>query len=143
MQAIFAAGLSQPRLLPSVKADLLTVLATYYAEQMSDVPAALRVLLEAAALVPNDPARHLNVAQLLILVPDFEGAEAQLRLAEQKDPIGSTKWRRDLIRSQIEELQRRNVRSKLEGAGPVVQPNLAQAPAAATLSLPPSLSGSP
>jgi hypothetical protein len=143
MQSIFAAGLSHPRLLPGVKADLLTVLATYYAEQMSDVPAALRVLLEAAALVPNDPARHLNVAQLLILVPDFAGAEAQLRLAEQEDPIGSTKWRRDLIRAQIEKLQRRTVEARFEGAGPDTQPNLLHATAAARLSLPPSLSGSP
>jgi len=111
MHAIFSAALSNPRLLPRVKSDLLTVLGTYYVEQMNDIPAALRVMQEAAALMPGDPSRNLNIAQLMLFVPDYDAAEAQLQLAERKDPIGSSKWRIERLRTDIAAFRERTGRA--------------------------------
>lgn len=101
LQAVFTAALNQPRLRPRVKADLLTILGTYYAEQLGDAPAALRVMREAAKLDPEDPSRWLNLAQILLFLPDYDAAERQLQLAERADPLGVTRWRSDKIKADI------------------------------------------
>ena len=99
IQAIFSAVLAQPRLRPSVKADVLTIIGIYYAEQLGDLQAAETLMREAISLRPNEPARYINLAQVLVFVPDVAAAETALAIAEREDLLGANK-------SQIAQLRR-------------------------------------
>lgn len=99
---IFGAALSQERLRPRVRADVLTLLATYYLQQLGDPPAGVRLMREAAELTPDDPARELNLAQALLFVPDYERARDALDRAQRLDTLRRYRTRLDASRRDLE-----------------------------------------
>jgi len=104
ISAIFAALLSHPRLRTNVRADAVTILGIYYAEQLGDAAAAVRLMQEAVALMPRDVSRHLNLAQAQAMVPDERAAAASLREAERLDFLGGQRGRIEKIRADLARL---------------------------------------
>ncbi|HMM75435.1 MAG TPA: hypothetical protein PJ986_06995 [Gammaproteobacteria bacterium] len=106
IRTIFASALSNPQLRPGVKADLLTILGMYYAEQLDDYEAALRLMQEASDIEPSDVARRLNVAQILLFLPDYERAELEVRRAQELDRLDAFRWRSRKIMDDIVEFRK-------------------------------------
>lgn len=105
--AIFNAALRQPKQRPSVKADILTLLATYYAQRLGDYSAAVRVMEAAAELAPDDPNRHINLAQVALFIPDFEMAAKALEQARRSDELGRNSVRIAAVSADLERFMQR------------------------------------
>jgi len=121
IQAVMMAALAQPRLRPRVKADLLTILGIYYAEELRDIPATIRVMTEAVALDPNDVRRRVTLAQALLFLPDYAAAERQLRTASRQDTLRSQQGRIERLQSDIAKF-----RAARSGAGETGQTPVAR-----------------
>ena len=71
---IFTAIFKNPRLTRAAKAASLEWLAIYYANVLGDLPAARRVMSEAASLCPEDWLYRLRLVELAIIDHDRESA---------------------------------------------------------------------
>ena len=85
------------------RADALSMLALYHANPHNDVASTVRLMREAATLQPNAPVYRLNLANALLLLPDYDAAEAELDIADkldvwQKNQLRSRQLRADLAR---------------------------------------------
>jgi len=99
--AVLGAALDSSRLGSRERADVLTVLGMYYAQQLSDAEACVRLMREASNLVPDDPIRLLNLAQALLFVPDYVEAGEALRRAEELDTLGVHRVRLRSVREDL------------------------------------------
>ncbi len=102
VMGLFGVILNQPALTPGVKADVLAILGMYYAQQLGDIDACVRLMREAVELQPNTAYLRINLAQALLFIPDLVAAEAQLAAAERLDRLGVEAARLVRIRADIQ-----------------------------------------
>ena len=88
IQMLFGIMLNHPKVTPAVTSQLLSLLGLYYASDLGDVKAAVSLLREAVDLQPADIQIRLNLAQALLFLPDYAGAENALAVVEQLDSAG-------------------------------------------------------
>lgn len=73
---------------------MLSMLALYYANPHNDLASSVRLMQEAISLQPTDAVYRLNLANALLLLPDYAAAEAALDAADRLDP-----WQKNGLRS--------------------------------------------
>jgi tetratricopeptide (TPR) repeat protein len=66
IQMLFGIMLNHPKVTPEVTSQLLSLLGLYYASDLGDVKACVRLLREAVELQPADIQIRLNLAQALL-----------------------------------------------------------------------------
>ena len=93
MFGLFDAVLSRPQA-DEERADMLSMLALYYANPHNDLASCVRLMQEAISLQPTDAVYRLNLANALLLLPDYAAAEAALDAADRLDP-----WQKNGLRS--------------------------------------------
>lgn len=104
VMSIFGSALRNERQTPRIRADLVTLLGMYYSNTLGDLRACVKLLREAAALLPDDPQRHVNLAHALIMSKDFIAAKSALDEAEHNDPLGRLQFRIKKYRQDIDNL---------------------------------------
>lgn len=102
---VFTVILDQPGLTNAVKANVLSILGLYHAQQLGDIDASVRLLREAAELQPTTAYLRVNLAAALLFIADLSAAEAQLALADRLDPLGVEGARVAHIRADIQTLR--------------------------------------
>ena len=80
---------------PAQRAEALSLLSIYHLNPRRDLQTTLRLLRDAAALQPENPGRHLDLASVLLLLRQLDAADAALRDADAVD-----RWQRQQVRSQ-------------------------------------------
>jgi tetratricopeptide (TPR) repeat protein len=105
IQALFGMMLNHPRVTPAVTSQLLSLLGLYYASDLGDVEASARLLREAVALQPEDIQIRLNLAQALLFLPDYAGAEKELSTVESLDAAGRQALTVRNIRRDLEKMK--------------------------------------
>ena len=105
IQMLFGIMLNHPKVTPEVTSQLLSLLGLYYASDLGDVKACVRLLREAVELQPADIQIRLNLAQALLFLPDFEGAEQSLAVVEKLDSAGREAMMTRRIRQDLENMK--------------------------------------
>ncbi len=88
---IFGAILASPGMTSGVKALVLTQLGRYYANVFGDMEATLGIYQEVIELQPKQLAYRLNLVRALRVSGNYEQADQELRVVEQKDYTNSLK----------------------------------------------------
>jgi protein O-mannosyl-transferase len=86
--AIFGAALANPQLARGTKAEILMVMAPFYANKLGDLPACLELIREAIGLAPNNPSFRLVLAGAHVANKDPRSALEQLRIAKSLNRMG-------------------------------------------------------
>jgi hypothetical protein len=104
IQMLFGIMLNHPKVTPAVTSQLLSLLGLYYASDLGDVKACVRLLREAVDLQPADIQIRLNLAQALLFLPDYAGAEQALAVVEKLDSAGREAMMVRRIRQDLEKM---------------------------------------
>lgn len=102
---VFGAALAHPLLRRDVKANLLAILGMYYANNLNDVKACIRLMKEAVAIVPNDPNHRLNLVHAYIAAKDLRAAKQELQAAIRRDKLRVYGDRIDVLEKDIAQLE--------------------------------------
>jgi hypothetical protein len=85
---LFEAALGNPTVDHATRANLFSMLSGYYYNVGGDAQAAVSLALAAVEEDSAQPAHHLNLANLAILLGNFEVASREIEAAGQSDKLG-------------------------------------------------------
>ncbi len=104
MLKLFGAILGNGGIADSVEANVLAVVGMYYANQLGDMPACIRVMREAVKLQPRDVDHRLNLVHALMMQRDYPAAKSELEIADRLDRLGAHRRRVNEYRNDLTQL---------------------------------------
>lgn len=103
---VLGQAISQPDVSPPIKADLLAILGMFYAHNIGDIQACIRVMEDSVRLVPDAPNYRLNLVQAYLIVKNFAAAKEMLTEAERDDLLGVYEPRIKSLKKDMSDLKR-------------------------------------
>jgi len=85
VESLFTAAISNPTASDGLKASLFSLLSAYYANAEHNMQDAVTFAIAATKQAPGEPAYHLSLADLAIVLQNYEFARTELREAAQTD----------------------------------------------------------
>jgi len=85
VESLFRAAISNPTASAGLKASLFSLLSAYYANAEHNMQNAVTFAIAATKQAPGEPAYHLSLADLAIVLQNYEFARKELREAAQTD----------------------------------------------------------